>query len=160
VKRYGPLAAWLIVALWTLGAHGADEGSSAPLPGRPIAPTQLVRTLLGLAGVVALIVAAGWTLRRMGRSRWHGDGALRVLGALAVGPRERVVLLQVGARQVLLGVAPGNVRRLLVLDEPLPAEAHPAAQAAARAVGDGAGFRRRLQAAMQGPSDADASVGP
>jgi len=36
-----------------------------------------------------------------------------------MGTRERVVLLQVGETQLLLGVAPGRVQTLHVLDKPL-----------------------------------------
>ncbi len=36
-----------------------------------------------------------------------------------MGPRERVVLVQVGKQQLLLGVAPGRIQTLHVLDEPV-----------------------------------------
>jgi flagellar protein FliO/FliZ len=36
-----------------------------------------------------------------------------------VGQRERVVLIQVGSQQLLLGVAPGRVQTLHVLEEPI-----------------------------------------
>ena len=39
-----------------------------------------------------------------------------------MGARERVVLIQVGKQQMLLGVAPGRVQTLHVLDEPLTGE--------------------------------------
>ena len=47
-------------------------------------------------------------------------GSLRVLGGLSMGTRERVVLIQVGETQLLLGVAPGRVQTLHVLEEPIP----------------------------------------
>ena len=36
-----------------------------------------------------------------------------------MGPRERVVLLQVGDTQLLLGVTPGRIQSLHVLDQPV-----------------------------------------
>jgi flagellar protein FliO/FliZ len=86
----------------------------------------------------------------MGQSRWHGSGDLRVVAGLAVGPRERVVLMQVGAQQVLLGVTPGSVRMLLILDEPLGQQQGPGSRHAAREAREPVieGFRRSLVAAL------------
>ena len=39
-----------------------------------------------------------------------------VLAQVSFGARERAVLLRVGAQQVLVGVAPGNVRTLHIID--------------------------------------------
>ena len=70
--------------------------------------------------VVPLIVPLGaWVLRRTLRGVVGTDGALRVVGALSLGARERVLLLQVGSRQLLLGVSPGRIQTLYVLEDPL-----------------------------------------
>jgi flagellar protein FliO/FliZ len=47
------------------------------------------------------------------------SGVFRVIASLQVGQRERVVVVQVGDRQVLLGVAPGRVGLIQELAEPL-----------------------------------------
>ena len=47
------------------------------------------------------------------------SGNMRVLSSVSVGQRERAVLLQVGDQQVLVGVGPGNVRKIHVFDEPV-----------------------------------------
>jgi flagellar protein FliO/FliZ len=76
---------------------------------------SLVRVTLALIVVLGAVFAAAWFSRRM-----HGVGssrsaALEVIAQLPLGPRERAVLVRVGAQQVLLGVASGNVRALHVL---------------------------------------------
>ena len=51
--------------------------------------------------------------------------AIKVLGAAAVGPRERVVLVEIGEQVLVLGVAPGSVTRLHDMKRselPLPAD--------------------------------------
>jgi len=40
-----------------------------------------------------------------------------VIGGVSLGPRERAVLLQVGGTRLLVGVAPGQVRMLHLLDQ-------------------------------------------
>jgi flagellar protein FliO/FliZ len=59
-------------------------------------------------------------LRRFGRLQQGGAGKLRIVDGLALGPRDRLVLVQVGNDQVLLGVTPGNIQALHVLAEALP----------------------------------------
>ena len=80
---------------------------------------NLVQVTLGLLLVLAMIVGIAWLLRRYGRLQSAASGSLKIIGGLSIGPRERVVLLQVGDTQLLVGVAPGRVQTLHVLNEPL-----------------------------------------
>lgn len=73
--------------------------------------------LLSLLLVLALLGGIFVLLRRL-QVRPGASGGLRSLAALSVGTRERVVLLEVAGRQLLVGVAPGRVQTLLVLDAP------------------------------------------
>ncbi|MDN3518289.1 flagellar biosynthetic protein FliO [Aquisalimonas lutea] len=79
----------------------------------------MIRLVVGLVVVLVLIVALGWVMRRMGKFSSPASGRLRVLGGVSVGTRERIVLVQVGEQQLLVGVAPGRVQTLHVLDKPL-----------------------------------------
>jgi flagellar protein FliO/FliZ len=85
----------------------------------PLAVTSLWQLTLGMLLVLGLIVAVAWLLKRSGRLQTAAGGGLRILGGLSMGTRERVVLLQVGDTQLLVGVAPGRVQTLHVLDKPL-----------------------------------------
>ncbi len=79
----------------------------------------LLRVCLSLGVVIALILGAGWVLRRLQGGAVRSGGHLRALESIAIGMKERVVLVQAGDKQLLLGVAPGNVRTLHVFDEPV-----------------------------------------
>lgn len=87
--------------------------------GYGVASGSLVNTALGLVAVLALIIGMAWLLRRFGGLPSVGKGAVTIVGGVSLGPRERAVLLQVGETQVLVGVAPGQVRALHVLNQPL-----------------------------------------
>jgi len=118
-------------------------GTAAMAPGVAIAQAgttadpvldsaRLTEMVLGLALVVALILVLAWVLRRTLHLQPRGSSErMRVLAAHSLGARERVVLLQVGVRQLLLGVAPGRVHLLHVLD---PAAEDTGFERAARAV--------------------------
>lgn len=81
---------------------------------------NLLQTTLGLLAVLVIIGAAAWMIKRLGFVQAGAHGRMKVVGGVSLGTRERVVLLQVGKEQLLVGVAPGQIRTLHVLEEPLP----------------------------------------
>lgn len=89
---------------------------------------ELLQVVLSLAGIVALIVLAGWLGRRVQVRGRPGGRRLRCVETLALGARERVLLLDADGKRLLLGVGAGGVRTLHVYDgEAPPAEAPPPA---------------------------------
>ena len=102
------------------GAETAKSQFSLAASQDPVAMTSLWQLTLGMLLVLGLIVAIAWLLKRTGRFQMAAGGGLRILGGLSMGSRERVVLIQAGETQLLLGVAPGRVQTLHVLDQPLP----------------------------------------
>jgi flagellar protein FliO/FliZ len=89
--------------------------------GDPVLSGDVLQIFLGLIVVVLLIGASAWFAQRFGRVHVVA-GKLRVLGGMSVGARERVVLVQVGETQLVLGVSPGRVQTLHVLERPLQVE--------------------------------------
>lgn len=83
---------------------------------------NLLQTTFGLLIVLAVIAAAAWLFKRFGNYQVGVQGKMKIVGGVSLGARERVVLLQVGDNQLLLGVAPGQIRTLHVLDRPLELE--------------------------------------
>ena len=85
----------------------------------PMSASYMAQLVLGLIIVLLCIVALAWLAKRFNRLQSTPDGSLQVLGGMSMGARERIVLVQVGTKQLLLGVAPGQINTLHVLDEPL-----------------------------------------
>lgn len=73
--------------------------------------------MLSLVLVLLIIFIAAWLLRRYGRFPGVAEGNLKVLGALSVGQRERILLLQVGNEQILVGVTSSQISRLHQLEQ-------------------------------------------
>jgi len=88
------------------GAAQAQASTSA-VDGPSFLPMALALVL-----VLALLGAALWALRRAGFAPRGGNGQLRLVTQLALGPRERVVIVEAGERWWLLGVGAGGVTRL------------------------------------------------
>lgn len=76
-------------------------------------------TLLALGLVVCLILALAWVARKLPGSGLRPVAGLRVVASLAIGPRERVVIVDCGGQQLLLGVTQHAVNLLHTLPEPL-----------------------------------------
>jgi len=99
---------------------GLAATSSLAQPASPLSFGSVAQLGLSLAAIVALIFALSWAVKRLklgGGVRGHGD--IVVLDELALGPRERIVLVRVGESQVLLGVGAGGVVGLTPLATPV-----------------------------------------
>ncbi|WPP01324.1 flagellar biosynthetic protein FliO [Pseudomonas sp. HR96] len=95
-------------------ANAALSGVGAGLGG------EVLQLILGLALVLGLIFAMAWVLRRVQLNGGRGAGQLiELVGSRALGPRDRLVLVQVGSEQILLGISPGQITALHVLKEPV-----------------------------------------
>ena len=104
-----------------MAAPAATEAASQVLQvGQGVPQTAgLGGTLAALLLVIGLILALAWLLKKLPGTGLRPLPGLRVVAALAVGPRERIVLVDVGGQQLLLGVTQHAVNLLHTLPEPL-----------------------------------------
>ncbi|WP_081857823.1 flagellar biosynthetic protein FliO [Thiomonas sp. FB-Cd] len=85
----------------------------------PLSWSELLRVLGGLALVLLIFFVALRVLRRVQPGLARADAPLRVVTSLALSPRERLLLIQVGEQQLLLGSGPQGLRCLHVLPQTL-----------------------------------------
>jgi flagellar protein FliO/FliZ len=95
----------------------APEAAKA---GATSAAGGLAQVTLSLILVLAAVFASAWIVRRLRTFGRPGAGAINIIADVALGAKERAVLIQVGTQQLLVGVAPGRVNTLHVLESPLP----------------------------------------
>ena len=112
------ICALLLPQLW-LGQAWAQTPAAARNDAGPIGPGEVLQVFVSLLLVLGLIVLVAWLMRRYVTLPAGRSGALRMLAAISVGQRERVVLVQAGETQLLIGIAPGQVRTLHVFDKPV-----------------------------------------
>lgn len=102
--------------LWSVSMAAAAAAEPAP-----VATTSffsLLQVLFGLGMVLAAIGGTAWLLRKLAPGQVAASGALRVVGGVAVGPKERVILVDVGETRLVLGVAPGHIATLHHMPRP------------------------------------------
>ena len=93
--------------------------SPVGMAGEVMSDGLLMQSVTGLLIVLASVIGLAWLMRRLGRLQSSAGGALQMIDGMALSTRERIVLVQVGETQVLLGVAPGRVEAVHVLDKPV-----------------------------------------
>lgn len=111
------LALFLSMPLMAMAAEPAGKAAT-PMAGSDIAG-QLGQLLLGLLLVIGLIFLLAWLLRRVQRLAPRGGQVIKLLATQALGTRDRLVLVQVGNEQILLGLSAGRIAPLHVLKEPV-----------------------------------------
>jgi flagellar protein FliO/FliZ len=86
---------------------------------------ELVRVLLSLVGIIALIFAAAWLSRRLQARTLPGGRRLRCVETMAVGPRDRLLLIDADGKRLLVGVGQGGMRTLHIYEGAAPSSEPP-----------------------------------
>lgn len=137
--RFSRLCLPLLLAAPLARAEGENmaAGATATPPGTaanaataigtaaPLAAGSLLQALLGLILVLILLMAAAYWLRKVQGQRGLGGGLMRVVAALPLGTRERIVIVEVGDTWLVLGITAQGITPLHTLpkgEAPPPAE--------------------------------------
>ncbi len=112
------LVSWSSMSLAAVSSDG-DTVVAKTLTSPPLSTSALVETLLGLFLVLGLIMFLAWLIKRTNRFQATANGEMKIIAGLALGPKERAVLLQVGEQQILVGVTAQQIQTLHVLDKPI-----------------------------------------
>lgn len=142
MKKLFYIISLISLLLWQVPIMAAAKTVPGPLKTEPVGSGDFLQMLFGLVLVLGIIFAMAWFIRRMGSFQQASHGALRILGGLSVGQRERIVLVQVGEKQLLIGLAPGQIRTLHVLEQRVTVNK--------TSIEPGTSFADRLQSVLQG----------
>lgn len=75
----------------------------------------MLQAFFGLLVILALLALAAYLMRRMNGGRPFGSGPLKLIGGIAVGNRERIIVVEVAETWMVVGITPGYMRTLHVL---------------------------------------------
>lgn len=101
----------------------ATVSQPTSVPGSP-----LVQVSGALLGIILLILAAAWVIKRLGfASKGGSTRGLNVTARTSLGPRERVVIVEVEDARLVLGVTASQINVLHTLPPaPVVADENPA----------------------------------
>ena len=83
-----------------------------PPPTATLSSGSVLQVVLSLLLVLAAVVMVAWVLKRINLPQQGAGNALKVISGVAVGQRERIVLVEVNDTWLVVGVAPGQVTAL------------------------------------------------
>jgi flagellar protein FliO/FliZ len=113
LRAHFVIALSLFFSALASAADAPAKTSAAPVSANPLG------MVWGILFLLALVVGAWWLIKRMGGLPMQLNRSMKVVAALSVGARERVVLVEIGGQQLLLGVAPGRVNLLHRFEQPV-----------------------------------------
>lgn len=109
----------ILAGLFILSPMFLSAQEVTPQVGKHVgANMDAMSMILSLLMVLALIIASAFLLKRFQPARM-GQKGLKVITSLHLGAKERVMVVQVADKQLLLGVTAQQITVLDTLDEPL-----------------------------------------
>lgn len=62
--------------------------------------------------IIGLLLGMTLLARKISGGKVFGQGGMKIVGGVALGPRERLVLVEVGDTWLVIGIVPGQIRTL------------------------------------------------
>ena len=91
--------------------------------------------------IVVAILIVGWLYRRAQGMHSRSGEVIQILATQALGPKERVLLVEIAGNQLVLGMTASQIQTLHVLEQPFVPETQPSLPS---------GFAERLRTAIKG----------
>ena len=85
-----------------------------------ISHNELMRVITGLLCVLLLIVCLSWIVKRLNVVKLSSSNGFQSIASMSLGPKEKIMLLKVGERYLLMGVGASTVSILHDFGEELP----------------------------------------
>lgn len=104
---------------------------------------HLLNVTLGLMLIIGLIFGLSWFVKRFSQGPFSGNSHLKIIATMPLGTRERIVLIDAGGQQLLLGITPTHINTLHTFDIPIAANQSDA---------NTSDFGRKLMAILQRPN--------
>ena len=92
-----------------------------PAPSAP-ATGSLLQTILALLLVLGLLLGLAWFMKRFGPRVMGASANIKLVGALNIGGRERIMVVEVGNQWIVVGTSPGRVNALATMPRQEAAE--------------------------------------
>jgi flagellar protein FliO/FliZ len=106
----------------SVGPDPALVAAATPAGAGPAAGS-LIQTIFALCVVLGLLALLAWFMKRYGPRAQAGSAHVKLVGALNLGGRERIMVVEVGDQWIVVGASPGRVNALATMPRQAEADA-------------------------------------
>lgn len=132
----------VLLALVSMPLCAAPDSDLPVLTGNsPLGGAEILNVGVSTLFVVVAILGVGWLYSRMKNVGSAANNMINVVSSRPLGAKERLLLIEVGDKQMLIGMTSAQVQTLHVFDQPIPVN---------EAAAGSNGFAERLRAAIRG----------
>lgn len=123
-NAYAKLCGSLWAFLMPTWAFAVEQSTQAQAVNKVVEPmSALGKVVLMLVVVIGIILLLAWLLNKTRAVNMLGQsGVIKTLAIMPLGVKEKVALIQVGEKQLILGITPQQITCLAELDTPLCAQ--------------------------------------
>ncbi|MBT8434083.1 MAG: flagellar biosynthetic protein FliO [Gammaproteobacteria bacterium] len=114
---------WILLLSGLLSSTALAQSQTDSPVLEPLSTPYLFKLTGGLLLVVMVIFVLAWLVRKFNLNQQSQNGLIKIIAGLSIGTRDRIVLLQIGEEQILVGLTPGRIEKLHTLSQPLDAPA-------------------------------------
>ncbi len=111
---------WILIPVGMISSAVLAQAELNPVvPLEPLASPYLLKLTGALLLVVMVIFGLAWLVKKFNLNHQSQNGLISIVAGLSIGTRDRIVLLQVGEEQILVGLTPGRIEKIHTLSNPL-----------------------------------------
>ena len=85
--------------------------SAATVP-TPASSTGMLQVMVGLILVLAVLMVIAWGMKKLSGGKHAGGGAIKIVGGVHVGNRERILVIEVANEWIVVGVTATSINAL------------------------------------------------
>ncbi len=112
VKYIGPIVLGMLSSFSAFATEGAVNSPAI------ISGGEIFKMVFSLIFVIGLMIGLAYFIRRY-NPQFAPSTGMRIVAAMSLGGRDRLVLIALGGKQILLGVSPGRVSHVQTFEEPI-----------------------------------------
>ena len=108
------LVSAIIFAMHLAAAHAADvvRATTSTSAAAPTSPAGMLQVMVGLILVLGVLVVIAWGVKKAGVGKQAHGGAIKIVGGIHVGNRERIMVIEVADEWIVVGVTPTSITAL------------------------------------------------
>lgn len=108
-----------VLVLLPYAAFAQNQPDNIVPMSSPVSVTSMLSLASSLIFVIGAILFVGWLYSRTRGVNLSASKVINVLAAQPLGPKEKIVVVQIGNKQIAVGMTPSSLQTLHVFDEPV-----------------------------------------